>query len=67
VDVQINEAGKDQLTRGIDLHDSSGNFEVSSHRDDPPIIDQHIGYTAKPSGIDYVPACNVNGHDSVCS
>jgi len=67
VDVQINEAGKNQLARGIDLRDSSGNFQARSHRDDPSIINKHIGYTAKPSGIDYVPACNVNGHDSACS
>ena len=65
--MEIDESGKDQSSRGINPRGPRGNFEVRPHRDHSALINQHIGHAIEPSRIDYVPACNVNSHDSVCS
>jgi hypothetical protein len=60
MDVEIDEAGKNQSTAGLNLRRPSGSFEVWPHRDDSARIDQHVGHIIEPSRIDYVPACNKN-------
>ena len=67
MDVEIDEAGKNQSSSGINLHSPRRNLEVRPYRNDSALIDEHIGYAIEPSRIDHVPACNVNSHDSVCS
>ena len=67
MDMEIDEAGKDQSSRGVNFRGPRGNFEVMAYRDDSALIDQHIGHAIEPSRIDHVPAYYVNSHDSVCS
>jgi hypothetical protein len=67
MDVEIDEARKDQSSRGINLRGPSWHLEVRPHRDDSALIDQHVGHAIEPTRIDHVPACNVNSHDSVRS
>jgi hypothetical protein len=67
MDMEIDEAGKDQSSRGTNFRGPRGDFEVRAYCDDSALIDQHICHAIEPSRIDHVPACNVNSHDSVCS
>ena len=60
MDVEIDEAGKDQSSRGINLRGPRGNFEARPHRGDAALINQHIGHAIEPSRIDHVPTRNKN-------
>ena len=67
MDVEIDKTWEDQSSPGVNLRGSRGNLEIGPHRDNPALIDQHIGHAIEPPRIDHVPACNVNSHDSVRS
>jgi hypothetical protein len=60
MDVEIDEAGKDQSSRGINLRGPRGSFEVRPYRGDSALINQHVGHAIEPSRIDHVPARNKN-------
>ncbi len=55
--MEIDEARKDQSSRGIDLRGAGGSREMRPDRDNVAFFDQHIRHAIEASGIDHMTAC----------